>query len=129
MCPNSLEAATEIMGVKIDVAEKQVKGLKASRRKRSVKWKLQIKRTLSLTFGLPVHLLFLSSCILTAPTVVVGFRLWFLIIPPILAIIARVSFGIIETVEKIVVPSGDMHTFEKAMRKYDAKIDKWAGIK
>ncbi|KAI1698367.1 hypothetical protein Ddc_19151 [Ditylenchus destructor] len=129
VCPNSLEAATAIIGGNINGVEKEITGLKGTRRKRATNWKLTIKRTLSLTLGLPVHLLFISCCLLTAPTVVVAFRLKFLIIPLIFAIIPIVVFKAFKALEKIVIPSDDMAAFETAMRKYDAKIDKWGSIK
>ncbi|KAI1697054.1 hypothetical protein DdX_18717 [Ditylenchus destructor] len=104
VCPNGLEAATQIMSSKID------------------------ERTLSLTLGLPVHLLFLSCCLLNIPIVVVGFRLWFLIIPAVPMIITLTAYKVIEKLEKYVVPSDDMEAMTWK-QKYDAKIEKWAGIK
>ncbi|KAI1693491.1 hypothetical protein Ddc_22780 [Ditylenchus destructor] len=103
---------------KTDKAKQEIQELKtsAARRKRYASRKLKIKRALSFTIGLPVHIIFAALCLVNMPIGKIGhiLPLW-MIFPIVLRIVSYLILFVSTLIESLVIPKEDAETFQEAL--------------
>ncbi|KAI1693493.1 hypothetical protein Ddc_22782 [Ditylenchus destructor] len=105
---------------KTDKAKQEIQELKTSvkRRKRASRT-LKIKRALSYTIGLPVHIVFAALCLVNMPIGKIGYFFPIrMIFPIVLRIVSDVILVASYVIEWFVIPKEDIETFEDAIALY-----------
>ncbi|KAI1700820.1 hypothetical protein Ddc_17929 [Ditylenchus destructor] len=111
---------------KTNKAKQEIQELKtsAARRKRGASRMLKIKRALSYTIGLPVHIIFVAMCWVNIPIYFIGYRFsgW-TILPLVLRLVSFVIMEVSSSILSLVTPKEDMEAFEEMLKVYTSTLD------
>ncbi|KAI1700821.1 hypothetical protein Ddc_17930 [Ditylenchus destructor] len=118
---SDLNVLSSMLKEKTDKAKQEMHELEtsATRRKRGASRKLKIKRALSYTIGLPVHITYVALCLVNVPIGKIGHFLpiW-MIIPFVIRLVSYVIFFVSSMIESVVIPKEDEETFYGALKIY-----------
>ncbi|KAI1699507.1 hypothetical protein Ddc_18531 [Ditylenchus destructor] len=119
-CPDP-NVLNSMLKEKTDKARQQIHELNTTvaRRKRYASRKLKIKRALSYTIGLPVHIVYWILCLVNVPIGKTGFFLsgW-LVFPWVMRIVSALIMCVSYVIKWVVVPKEDLHRFNEAFDDY-----------